>query len=366
MEKRAWMGHLIAAAALLWLSGCQTDAAPSPTPTNMMHPSEPPASALSPTDVSATAPANTLPPAAAPTFTATPALNLPGLYYIYQCVDYRPEGVPVTINFCVQSVKVNEDLTMQFNVYWRTYVETGGRLTKRSDVNNQNMFLTDNLDNKYHAIGWGGNVAQAAAISKTPVGGWFLFPAAKEGAGSFSFWDADNYAVVEGIVLSPDKRTVPPTGTPSQSPNPPTGTPTANPNLTYNGPGTYWLYRCKSFPVTGRLNGANSAAFCINTVVIGEDRAMTFHIAWKVLTSYDVIKTPEGLSANLLLTDDLGNKYPHIQAGGCSAEPFRFNIPGGDCGGWLKFPAAKPGATYFRYLDNDEAFFIDGIVLAKE
>jgi hypothetical protein len=171
---------------LLMISSCQASSSPTPTPTNTA--TETQTSTITHTSTITNTPTltvtNTITLTITPTFTETPAYNLPGLYKIYKCASFLPAGAPsvtFTVTFCVQTVKVNDDLTMQFNVYWNVGEHCCGiTITKESDSNNNNMFLKDNMGNEYHHFATGG--CAAIRIQFTSGGGdcngWFLFPAA--------------------------------------------------------------------------------------------------------------------------------------------------------------------------------------------
>lgn len=348
---------LICAASFLLLAACQPAATPVPTETA----TEIPTLTATPTatDTPTLTPTSTETFTATPTFTATLPYNTPGLYYIYKCVDFQPAGIPIEIivNFCVTSVKVNNDLTMQFNVYWRLYNNwQRGILSKGSDFRNKNMFLYDDLKNEYQAIGWGGSALTRDVMSASPSGGWFLFPAAKPGATKFRFFDLDNRVSIDDIVLL-DKKYIP------------TATKTLSPThgTTYNAPGTYYFYRCVTYKPGGRLVGAEKVEFCLVSVLINEDRTMRFNLTWKVFTSKWVLKESDANNPNLILLDNLENEYRHTLAGGFAAKDRWMFDPRGDiCGGWLQFPAAEPGATSFRFMDYGNHVSFDNLVFKLE
>jgi hypothetical protein len=139
MEKRSYVRFVFwETATVLLLAACGEAAAPT-----------------APTDT----PTRTDTATNTPTFTVTPtiAYNMPGLYYFYQCTNFQPAGIPVaiSINFCVTSVKVNDDRTLKITVTWKLNYALPGRLTKHSDIGNNNMFLYDDLENEYHATDGG-------------------------------------------------------------------------------------------------------------------------------------------------------------------------------------------------------------------
>jgi hypothetical protein len=339
----------LAAFSIVLLSGCQAAATPPPLADT---PTDTPTRTITPTltDTPTIALTNTETFTATPTLTNTPPYNMPGVYKFNKCVTYQPAGVPagILVIFCVQSVKVYDNLNMQFNVTWRTNVELGSRLTKRSDVNNNNMFIADDLGNAYYAIDWGGSAAEKASVSKSPIGGWFLFPPAKAGATSFIFNDADNIVFIDGIILLPNTGT----NTPTFTSTPPTGTP-------YNVPGTYYIYRCLSY----QLGSVNPVQICLNTVVVNSDRTMKFNLSWKPLNSVPARKSSVADNKNIILVDNLKNEYQFINTGGCAAEARTFRTADETCGGWFLFPAAQTGATSFRYVDLGNLISFDDIVL---
>jgi hypothetical protein len=357
--------YIFAALPLLLLAGCQSAATPAPTgvPTDTSTLTIASTATKTPTSM----PTNTETPTATPTLTQTPPYNVAGTYHIYKCASYALSGAPITVAFCVNTVIVRNDLTMQFNVSWKIN-GSGYRITKYSDADNPDMFLEDNLGNRYTHMGTAGCAAETTVFTNAGTcAGWFIFPAAMPGATSFRFYDMNNYIYVDDIVLLNETNAYTPTSTPTVTPTfAPAYTRTADPNKEYNEPGTYWIYKCKPYPTGGNFSGADSVTFCLNTIVVNEDRTMKINVNWKVLTTGDFIKPSDNNNPNIFLTDNLGNQYRYSQAGGCAAAEFRFYKPGNDCNGWFMFPAPRPGATSFRYNDSNVLFSIDEIVLAKE
>jgi hypothetical protein len=345
---------LICTGSFLLLSGCQPAATPVPTFT----PVDTSTLTITPTktETPTITPTNTETFTATPTFTQTPPYNVAGTYYIYKCASYALEGAPITVSFCVNTVIVREDLTMQFNVSWKVN-GSGYRVTKHSDADNPDMFLEDNLGNRYKHTGTAGCVAETAVFpGGGTCAGWFIFPAAKPGATSFRFYDMDNNIYVDDIVLL-DKKYIP---TPTITLTPTHGT-------TYNAPGAYSIYKCVTHAPTGSLVGAEKVQLCLNTVVINEDRTMKFNMTWKVFSSKQVLKKSDAQNTDIFLLDNLEKEYPHALTGGCAAVDKWMMDPRGDsCAGWFLFPAAGPGVTSFRFVDLGNLISFDNLVFMIE
>ncbi|MGB7537563.1 MAG: hypothetical protein WBM17_03410 [Anaerolineales bacterium] len=344
---------LICLGSFMLLSGCQPAATPVPTGT----PTETPTLTTTPTltETPTITPTNTETFTATPTFTNTPPYNVAGTYYIYKCASYALEGAPITVSFCVNTVNVREDFTMQFNVSWKVN-GSGYRVTKYSDADNPDMFLEDNLGNRYKHSGTGGCAAETAVFQGAGTcAGWFIFPAAKPGVTSFRFYDMDNNIYVDDIVLL-DKKYIP------------TATMTLSPThgTTYNAPGKYFIYRCGTYIPGGRLSGAQKVQLCLTTVVINDDFTLKFNLTWEVFTSVSGIKDSDANNNNIILLDNLENEYRHTQTGGCAAKDASFGSSGGKCSGWFLFPPAKPGVTSFRYVDLGNLISFDNLVFMIE
>ena len=90
--------------------------------------------------------------------------------------------------FCVYRVVVQADKTMKFFVYWQAHHFE--YMTKESDANNTGIYLTDNLGNQYAFTEAGAAAVTPEQFGRDkPVYGWYLFPAAKDGATIFSIHD---------------------------------------------------------------------------------------------------------------------------------------------------------------------------------
>jgi len=105
---------------------------------------------------------------------------------------------------CIVSVDVRAEGQLQFNFTWTAFVEGSGYdyLIKYSDQTNHNMYITDDLGNRYDHIETGGEAGREVKIwHGQTVSGWFLFPPAQTGATSFVFHDDDQHVAFEGFVL---------------------------------------------------------------------------------------------------------------------------------------------------------------------
>ncbi|MBN2085209.1 MAG: hypothetical protein JW748_08270 [Anaerolineales bacterium] len=343
---------LICAGSFVLLSGCQPAATPVPTGT----PTDTPTFTATPTltDTPTFTPTNTETQTATPTFTSTPPYNAPGTYRVFKCVGYYLAGAPISVRFCVTTVKVYDDYTMQFNVNWKVFAG-GYRVTKYADTDNPRMRIEDNLGNSYMHFATGGCAAEIAIFQgEGDCNGWFLFHPAKPGATSFRFYDNDHIVFIDGIVLLQGDFP-----TPTAMPTPTLGS--------YNSPGTYWIYKCTNFIPQRNFDGAVQVTLCLNTVTINDKFEMRFNVNWKItygwVNSWN--KQSDANNYEIYLEDNLGNEYNHISTGGCAGqETFIVNHGTfGDCNGWFQFPPAEPGATSFRFVDSANAASIENIVL---
>jgi hypothetical protein len=115
-------------------------------------------------------------------------------------ITLAPSGQAYLI-WCVESVSVEHDSTMKFNVSWTAF--SGNRwVWKLSDIGNRNMYVTDDLGNRYDHVDMGGAAPiDVKFFNGQTIRGWFLFPPAQSGATSFTFHDDDNRVQIGGIVL---------------------------------------------------------------------------------------------------------------------------------------------------------------------
>ena len=118
-------------------------------------------------------------------------------------VLFRWTGQSGYIDVCLDSVEVDSDGYMKFNITWKATVNIPGyTLWKESDVGNTNMYLTDEFNNRYDFVNIGG--AAAAYITYTNNSrfpGWFTFPPAINNARTFFFHDGDLGVVSPPIIL---------------------------------------------------------------------------------------------------------------------------------------------------------------------
>ncbi len=189
------------------LAGCApATAVPTATPlppTETQPPSPTVTATLSPTATLTCTPTATITPTATPNATATTTLtptvtttptphlvyNQPGTYNLNLCY-YHSYGVQGGVEryekTCVVSVIVLADKTLKFYLSWEFNLSYGE--TKISDANDPNIYLTDNLGNRYAFTQVGGDAAKNVGVANGRlINGWFLFPQAKEGATLFAF-----------------------------------------------------------------------------------------------------------------------------------------------------------------------------------
>jgi hypothetical protein len=131
----------------------------------------------------------------------------PGNYPVNRCATsslYIQGSYKGELTECVPSVEIRSNGFMQFNFTWTAKLVENSLIIKYDDTYNSNMYITDNLLNRYDHIEVGGAAAQTVDMSDgIPVEGWFLFPPAKQGGTSFVFHDDDQGAAIDGIVLMP-------------------------------------------------------------------------------------------------------------------------------------------------------------------
>jgi hypothetical protein len=232
----AWVTIILLAAAA---SGCAAapTAAPTVAPSATLQPTTAPsvtpipsATPLPPT-ATATAtftptitltPTVTLTPTETPTATRvpskTPAFNLPGLHQVNLCgrtsyhysdsrsLDFNGPYT-LTMDLCVTTVLVNKDGTMKFNLEWRLVTWDGTLPSRYMYASPDFMSLGDNLGNGYGRIGDSGPVVDNDVVGGKPdtYMGWYLFPAPKDGATTFTLFDMLKKVTVPGIMLWPGK-----------------------------------------------------------------------------------------------------------------------------------------------------------------
>jgi hypothetical protein len=214
--------------------GCTESLVPTSMPTKLITPTKYPTGTATKTYTplpTATIVTDTPTPSLTPTSTNTPTITpTPTTYYIYNAPGYYSSGLCTRylainwdVDFCIISVEIMRDGKMKFEVTW----EVHGLLKhiimwKESDANNRNMFLMDDLGNKYHHYETGYCAAKRTRLNNDePCKGYFMFPAPKEGAKRFIFFDNNQGVSIEVSMIT--------TPTPTL-----TSTPTINPTLDAN------------------------------------------------------------------------------------------------------------------------------------
>ena len=154
----------------------------------------------------------------APTATPVPRADpiTAGVYSVGRC------GLPplnaeqrAWVELCVNSVEVQDDGQLVFNISWGARIgegvlTSGGlpatALSKPSDIGNTNMYITDNLGNRYDFADLGGAASEDSIIRKdATVEGWFRFPPPHPEAKLFTFHDDDNFWAIPGVSLEKEK-----------------------------------------------------------------------------------------------------------------------------------------------------------------
>jgi hypothetical protein len=171
---------------------------PSATMTEMASPTNTPTSAETPTLTPE--PTSTETPSITPS--PTPNMVMPGTFYAGGCggTNMSQGG---RLEFCITGVTVDSNRHMIFAVSWTLSNIPGGyTVTKRSDQGNKNMYLIDNLGNRYnHVAGGGGAYSSVQVTDGESISGWFDFGQPPVGAFTFTFHDDDNGIVIGGISL---------------------------------------------------------------------------------------------------------------------------------------------------------------------
>ncbi len=137
-----------------------------------------------------------------------PIYITPGNYSIKRCVKkelyIRGQHVGL-LTECVPNVTVRKDGFMQFNFTWTLDLLAGvDPVIKHSDADNRNMYMTDNVDNRYDHVEVGGDSAKDVIVQdNVPIQGWFLFPHPKQpDAQVFVFHDDDQNTTITAIKLT--------------------------------------------------------------------------------------------------------------------------------------------------------------------
>jgi hypothetical protein len=171
------------------------------TPTSVKTPTVQPSPTSTQTKTATSMPTITATPTLAPSPTPTPDVLLPGLYNVSGCAKIVLTG-NWWVDWCVINAEVRRDGNMAFLVSWVPHV--GGvpwlPVTKRSDEGSQNMYLTDDLGQRYVLIDVGGDaVGDIRVADGVTYYGIFVFPPAKPGAKVFIFHDSDNGVTIDNL-----------------------------------------------------------------------------------------------------------------------------------------------------------------------
>ncbi len=139
-----------------------------------------------------------------PTSTATPNRLQTGLYPANGCTTIR---FPITrlysVDFCVVRIEVDRNGYLLVTVSWTAHMPPDGWIKKGSDVDNPNMYLTDEYGNRYDHIGLSGEASTVYLFTydgETAFGS-YIFPPIRSGGHIITFYDDDNLVEVANLVL---------------------------------------------------------------------------------------------------------------------------------------------------------------------
>lgn len=274
-------------------------------------------------------------PTKASTSTPAPPPTGPQTYDVNSCM--KAIKFSTTVSECVTSLTVRPDGSLQLNVSW--IIENNFQLLIMRDpeIENNNVYLTDDLGNRLDHIETGGATTSMSEIHQFKVTeGWFVFPAPNPNATSFIFHD-DNYGIQTIPILKGTSDDPFPTVTPTATLPPPSA------NLP-----TYDIGECITISLLGGV-----VYECVTSIAFRPDGRMQVNLSWSAEVEDDafVDKGPNTESKNMYLTDNLGNRLDHLGGGGAVAE--RVYI-GNDqtVEGWLLFPPPNPNATSFVFHDD--------------
>lgn len=169
----------------------QTSTAIAAMPTDIPSPSFTPVSPTL-TDTSTPTPSWIPTSTHTPSPTPTPTYVSPMTYDVGGCMNVVISDSNQVLE-CVSSVMVLPDGKMQFNFSWTAHVEDQFEVHKSSDRNNTNIYLTDNLGNRYDHVETGGDADRDVTLINGQIAeGWFIFPAPLPEAENFILHDDDN------------------------------------------------------------------------------------------------------------------------------------------------------------------------------
>ena len=188
------------------LTAAEDTAAPSPVP----PPSSTPTTAHTPTATLPPSPTATSTPTPLPTETETPTPTATpnrlqtGLYTANGCVTIRfPISALYSVDFCVVRIEVDRNGYLLVTVSWTAHMPPEGWIKKGSDVDNLNMYMTDEFGNRYDHIGLSGAAGTVYLFTfdgETAFGS-YIFPPIRSGGHIISFHDDDNNEEVANLVL---------------------------------------------------------------------------------------------------------------------------------------------------------------------
>ncbi len=124
-----------------------------------------------------------------------------------KCASYDIWGTDThaQINWCIVSVFVKEETgNLEFVSTWTATILAGEQVRKRTDENNTNMYLVDNLGNRYDHIVTNGAAKLGGTVRAGPpvtLDGVFVFLPAQPGAFIFTFYDDDQKVSIPNINL---------------------------------------------------------------------------------------------------------------------------------------------------------------------
>jgi hypothetical protein len=153
---------------------------------------------------------NTVVPTESPT--PAPAILQAGNYpQPYNCVHYsvHQQIYDLNVEWCIPTVKIEDNGNITFTSTWTAdnRGETKGLWLMSPDAYNKNMFVVDNLGQRYDHIATDGTARDGASFNRNQLEthtGWYTFPPPQPGAFKFIFVDLDqNLSIVDIILTSP-------------------------------------------------------------------------------------------------------------------------------------------------------------------
>ncbi len=125
--------------------------------------------------------------------------------------------------------------------------------------------------------------------------------------------------------------------------------------------------RCGQFPVPGTGSPIAWVELCVTNVQERLDRQMVFRIRWTVtfLVSgpYYVTKGSDAGNPNMFALDQFDHRYDHVGLLDAAGQTITFTPGYTTTTGGYVFPPRQPGATVFRFHDDDQGVVIDNITI---